>query len=845
MATKMTKKELKALRRKEREKAKLKTMKDKLEDAKNLLTDQEVLASYESSKYLTDKVNVVTKDNGIPKIGVKLFWKPEQLGFTAFTDNKSIRINAGNETYHGATRKESFMRLCGVAAHELSHVLYTNFTEFRNYITNLTNGLIYPIIPDLGPEYKEQTEQLEDLLAGKRGITDVEDPAKTNRNSLAVIVKNLFNYLEDGRVEGFFGQYCDKYKTLYNGLAVRIAGRRDECETLPELIEKIESGEMLKFEALLNIILHYVRFGQIQGYEHKIHKNTELVKAFRKAQPYIEDYLDSYTSVKSLSSLNSVIIVLYPELEEYLLAVYERQKEAGAMMEGLEAFIKSRIEAMLAGAESPELDGESEDMPSSEGMDRPVMKIKFDKKIDLEKLPKSFGSGGGITVEIECPSDDPTEGEEGTPGSEGSSKGEETGTEGSEGEGKGESGTEPEEGSSEEPSEGGTSGEMTDGTPPEETSDTGAAKGGKGDPGMGSGSTGKTPEETDFGEDFEEEVEEEPEEPSEESMKRDTPLIDYRIVPEEKDFDKIEKDLCKGKEEELKTRAEAEDLERLIECIDFGKIHDGYRHQIIRPAVTDSAKATYEALAKDLTKIAKNIARHADFFQEESDPLEIVGKVTGTKFHAERVSKADYKYFGEELPIEPAPNVKVMVSVDMSGSMSGEKVETAMKTCLLMYIFSKMMPTVDIAIFGDTEDFNYPHIERIYCFKDFETDNDSDKYRICTMPRHHLQNNRDGYGLRFCKERLAEQEGDKKLLIRISDGQPAANNYSAYSREVEEDIKGVCSECDREGIAYIAAAIDQDKERIEQYYGSRHFLDISDLSTLPMTLTSLLKKMLR
>ena len=102
---------------------------------------------------------------------------------------------------------------------------------------------------------------------------------------------------------------------------------------------------------------------------------------------------------------------------------------------------------------------------------------------------------------------------------------------------------------------------------------------------------------------------------------------------------------------------------------------------------------------------------------------------------------------------------------------------------------------------------------------------------------------RDGYALRFCMEKLLEQETERKMLIRISDGWPEAKSYSGAA--AASDIKQILKELDRNGIAYIAAAIGSDKEAIERLYGPRHFLDCTDLNTLPMAMAKLIKRLIR
>ena len=102
--------------------------------------------------------------------------------------------------------------------------------------------------------------------------------------------------------------------------------------------------------------------------------------------------------------------------------------------------------------------------------------------------------------------------------------------------------------------------------------------------------------------------------------------------------------------------------------------------------------------------------------------------------------------------------------------------------------------------------------------------------------------NRDGAALRYVAERLSRRSEDVKLLMLVSDGQPADTGY--YGTAAEEDLRGVKQEYQRKGILFVAAAIGSDKENIERIYGDS-FLDISDLNKLPDKLAGIIKRFIR
>ena len=97
--------------------------------------------------------------------------------------------------------------------------------------------------------------------------------------------------------------------------------------------------------------------------------------------------------------------------------------------------------------------------------------------------------------------------------------------------------------------------------------------------------------------------------------------------------------------------------------------------------------------------------------------------------------------------------------------------------------------------------------------------------------------NRDGAALRYVAEALSKRSEAVKLLILVSDGQPADTGY--YGTAAEEDLRGIKQEYSRKGIQLFAAAIGDDKPNIKRIYGDG-FLDISDLNRLPVHLGNLI-----
>ena len=128
----------------------------------------------------------------------------------------------------------------------------------------------------------------------------------------------------------------------------------------------------------------------------------------------------------------------------------------------------------------------------------------------------------------------------------------------------------------------------------------------------------------------------------------------------------------------------------------------------------------------------------------------------------------------------------------------------------------------------------------LYSYAEFDAIDRDDRYRMMDISARDC--NRDGAALRYVAEQLAHRPEDIKLLMLISDGQPADDGY--YGAAAEEDLRGIKHEYQRKGVLFVAAAIGSDKENIERIYGNS-FLDITDLTKLPVKLAGIIKRFIR
>lgn len=127
----------------------------------------------------------------------------------------------------------------------------------------------------------------------------------------------------------------------------------------------------------------------------------------------------------------------------------------------------------------------------------------------------------------------------------------------------------------------------------------------------------------------------------------------------------------------------------------------------------------------------------------------------------------------------------------------------------------------------------------VLTYSDFDTYDKNNRYRLMDMSARDC--NRDGAALRFVAEKLSKQTSEVKILMIICDGQPNDDGYSGSAAEA--DLRGIKLEYARKGVKIYAAAIGEDRPRIERIYGDG-YLDITNLQELPVMLTNLIVRSL-
>ena len=281
------------------------------------------------------------------------------------------------------------------------------------------------------------------------------------------------------------------------------------------------------------------------------------------------------------------------------------------------------------------------------------------------------------------------------------------------------------------------------------------------------------------------------------------------------------------------------ELNQEAQSISYGDIHKGVPVRVNRMTKVPPEMVTqYNAIAGPLLAISKQLQKSLlRQLRDQQRGGKQTGLLMGRRLDAHALFRCDGKVFTKNaLPIQP-PEMAVGLLLDESGSMAScDRATYARASAIILYDFCQALH-IPVMVYGHTT--GKDSVE-LYSYSEFDAIDREDKYRLVDISAR--GSNRDGAALRFVAERLSHRTEELKLLILVSDGQPADTGY--YGTAAEEDLRGIQQEYRRKGILFVAAAIGDDKENMERIYGDS-FLDITDLNQLPVKLTQVVKRFLR
>ncbi len=305
------------------------------------------------------------------------------------------------------------------------------------------------------------------------------------------------------------------------------------------------------------------------------------------------------------------------------------------------------------------------------------------------------------------------------------------------------------------------------------------------------------------------------------------------------DISRIMASMAEEKVKKQLSQELTEEMRKEADRVQLGNAHTGVKIVINHMDIVDESFIDqYQQAAPPLLVISKQMQKRLQrIFRDQHYGEKQTALLMGRRIEPRQLLDQEGRFFSKKSLPGDKKSLAVAVLMDESGSMSGQdRVTYARAAGIIIYDFCKAMD-VPVLIMGHTDDGDV----QLYAYTDFDSMDERDRYRLMDMSARH--GNRDGAALRYVAERLLKQPEENKLLMIVSDGQPAGHGgYNGSAAEA--DLRGIRKEYTNKGMMFVTAAIGADKENIERIYGDA-FLDITDLTKLPMMLLKRIERELK
>lgn len=743
-----------------------KLVKQRLNEQRSKISDRQFFSSRLLAGHFEDLAAAQTRRYRYNRrVRVNLYWKPREK-HVASTDNMLIRINAGNSMVTKVKGRENrYQIVCGMFAHELGHVLYTDFLAAQTHTNYLGSYRWYPYPPDLKTTADARNE---------KAFWNYVKTDPKNLEMVQMVSHYISNVIEDGYIEN---RMLNNFPgTLGYGLEKLREQHFEHIETVTQLIENEDEGKHI-FESILQIMLSYVKFGEIKYGDEPL--SDERIQSVFGLITDIDSALMSKSGKDRLNVINMVLVRCWDYIESFCEECKKRQEEAEASggSTSLAETLSEVLGAIAGGSEMGE--GNSTPVPEASG--------ETEESATADKRAQTHAD-----AENEDDSQTDSETEENPSGS-------------------GESDNSSDEDAI--PLNGRNSGSGK-----EETSDN---------------EQGRIPYHQS----------ESLSEPVGGSVEKNE---DYEREHYDRAAADIERLLDKMAEKAACAQLENERIQELNDVaqnISYGNIHEGVPIRINRIASVDEELIEqYNAIAGPLINISRQLQKSLQKqLKENRRGGKLTGLIMGRRLDVHALCRNDGKvFYKNNLPNE-IPELAVGLLLDESGSMcSCDRCTYARASAIILYDFCQSLD-IPVMVYGHSTDYtDVGNTVALYSYAEFDGFDHDDKYRMMDIAAR--GSNRDGAALRFVAEQLSKRPEAVKILILVSDGQPADSGYSGSA--AEEDLRGIKQEYQRKGILFVAAAIGDDKQNIERIYGDS-FMDISDLKQLPTKLTAVVKRHIR
>lgn len=683
------------------------------------------------------------------------------------------------------------------------HEMFDGDDESR--LLKLAGVILHEVGHIIFTNYTAHFKWLEDISSGvfypAEPLNATEDELEKLRkfatgplqNAFLSIAHDLSNVLEDGRIENFILKYVRNARFMIKGLVKLRQETYAEMPAFEELSAKVAADEIPMIHAAIPLVLHYARFREVKG---NFDPNTDLGELMLRLIPEIDVYLEAKEAVIYYGAFNNMLLVLLPVIEEY----FDRQIERQQMSQGAKQQMKKQAgvgqrgsgssqgsgQASSSGSESASSD--NGDDSSANGNSQSQSSGDSDSEVSDSPSAEEQTEIQGAAEQIAQALKDALEQLIGTTVDQSANMGNQA------------------KGSD----RGSVKRQLAkmglDGHGGEVSTENAA----KADDGSGKVSHDKAGD------------------------------LDLNLVLQDIARKISDEEVEKAVSKEIKK--EYNSVSKTVK--DYSQIHKNCDITMYHyDDVSDRDKEMYNEMARAVAPAVKRAVKSSNFYEKDRESYTEDRLFSGRKLHAEQSYRRDGRVFSKRFDRDEPPKLAVAIRIDCSGSMSGDRIEAARRCCVFLYEYILGMEKrynvkIPLYVYGDNVSANV----RMFVYADDKFRTSNEKYRLMKLSAGGC--NRDGLPIRMAVKRLEQEHPDaQKIIFNITDGQPNDRGYGGEA--AFDDLRDITRYCERHRIAIAACAIGSDRDKIEEIYGTSHFMNISDLNELPVRLVKIVRKLLK
>lgn len=305
----------------------------------------------------------------------------------------------------------------------------------------------------------------------------------------------------------------------------------------------------------------------------------------------------------------------------------------------------------------------------------------------------------------------------------------------------------------------------------------------------------------------------------------------------EKHLDKVKEEAAEEyyTEEQLKRRDE--EIREFARSVKYSDLHEYIK---VNPNtifnVTERDRERYHKEYEEIAPLAKNLSKNLVDLIRFNEDVKLSGLYTG-RIDRSKIYRLDRKIFYQYKAKSDETNLVILLLVDQSASMKGQRIKYARLACMMLYEVCTALK-IPLAIIGHWAKYGTSLVYHNH-FIDF--DSPFSKYNISLLQAY--ENTREGVSLKYAGEYLLTRPEEDKILISISDGEPC--HYSGYDiyagEEAQKDTARVVKYLEAQGIKVFGVAIGEGKNGIKAIY-LHNYIDIPSVRILPIRLVELIRR---